>query len=236
MRASTIPTTIRPVLRPIPCSNTSSWRSWCRTVFIFAIVLMAFIGTRTAVGQTTYGSILGAITDSSAAELPGVTVTLTNVDTADKRTTLSDASGNYQFVSIMPGNYSVDFEKQGFGHLKRDSVAVVVQTASRVDAVLSVGAVTQTVDVGTQAPIIETQPGSLGQLIEGKQVQEMPLNGRNVFNLLILAPGVVPQGSTGGNPLGNQANGVFTNNTGFGNYQIGGGMSNESAFYLDGVP
>jgi hypothetical protein len=106
----------------------------------------------------------------------------------------------------------------------------------RIDGKLQVGNVTETISVDTTTPLLETQPGALGQLIEGKQVQEMPLNGRNVFNLLILAPGVVPQGSTGGNPLGNQSGGTFTNNTGFGNYQIGGGMGNQSAFFLDAVP
>ena len=190
----------------------------------------------TAIAQSTYGSLLGTVGDASDAAIVGVKITLTNLGTADKRTTESDASGNYRFVNLQPGTYSVDFEKTGFGHLKRDSIAVVVQSAVRVDASLKIGDVTQTVNVDTAAPIIETQPGSLGQLVEGKQVQEMPLNGRNVFNLVVLAPGVVPQGSTGGNPLGNQAGGVFTNNTGFGNYQIGGGMANQSAFYLDGVP
>jgi hypothetical protein len=211
-----------------------------QTFALAAIVCMASVlslaGVPSAMGQTTYGSIVGTVNDPSGAALAGVAVTLTNVDTSDKRSATSDGSGNYQFVNLLPGNYTVEFEKQGFSRLRRESITVVVQTAARVDATLALGEVTQTVDVGTQAPIIETQPGSLGQLVEGKQVQEMPLNGRNVFNLLILAPGVVPQGSTGGNPLGNQAGGVFTNNTGFGNYQIGGGMSNESAFYLDGVP
>ena len=178
-----------------------------------------------------------AVGDASDAALVGVKVTLTNLGTADKRTAETDASGNYRFVNLQPGTYSVDFEKTGFGHLKRDSITVVVQSAVRVDASLKIGDVTQTAECGyTAAPIIETQPGSLGQLVEGKQVQEMPLNGRNVFNLVVLAPGVVPQGSTGGNPLGNQAGGVFTNNTGYGNYQIGGGMANQSAFFLDGVP
>lgn len=145
-------------------------------------------------------------------------------------------SGDYQFPNLVPGTYELDFENAGFATLKRQNVQVTVQASVRIDAKLQVGNVTETVNVDTTSPILETQPGALGQLIEGKQVQEMPLNGRNVFNLLILAPGVVPQGSTGGNPLGNQAGGTFTNNTGFGNYQIGGGMGNQSAFYLDGAP
>jgi outer membrane receptor protein involved in Fe transport len=203
--------------------------------FTLLALLVAISGVR-AHGQTTFGSVLGVVTDASGASIPSATVSLTNVGTDDKRTALTDGGGNYQFPNLQPGMYSVDFEKTGFNHLKRESVTVVVQAAVRIDAKLKIGDVSQTVTIDTVSPIIETQPGSLGQLIEGKQVQETPLNGRNVFNLLTLAPGVVPQGSTGGNPLGNQSGGTFTNNTGFGNYQIGGGMANESAFYLDGVP
>jgi hypothetical protein len=201
-------------------------------------LLLLFIGALNlqASAQTTFGSILGTVGDSSGAAISGATVTLTNLGTADKRTAVSDSSGNYQFLNLLPGSYSVDFTKGGFNRLKRDSITVVVQAALRIDASLQVGDVTQTINVDTQTPIIETQPGSLGQMVEGKVVQEMPLNGRNVLNLLVLAPGVVPQGSTSGNPLGNQSNGTFTNNTGWGNYQIGGGMANQSAFFLDGVP
>ena len=94
----------------------------------------------------------------------------------------------------------------------------------------------ETMTVSDQAPLLQTQSGTIGKVIEGRTVQDTPLNGRNVLNLIALAPGVVPQGSTSGSPLGNQAGGTYTNNTGWGNYQIGGGMANQSAFYLDGAP
>lgn len=188
-----------------------------------------------AAAQTTSGSILGTVTDPSGAGLPGATVTLINNGTQEKRTIPSNSSGDYTFVNVVPGTYEVDFEQTGFQTFKRQNVPVTVTATVRIDGKLQVGNVSEVISVNTAPPVLDTAPGALGQLIEGKQVQEMPLNGRNVFNLLILAPGVVPQGSTGGNPLGNQANGTYTNNTGFGNYQIGGGMANESAFFLDGT-
>ncbi|HEY4051147.1 MAG TPA: TonB-dependent receptor [Acidobacteriaceae bacterium] len=206
-----------------------------QVLFVTSIAFFILLG-RSSSAQTTFGTILGTVIDQTGSAVAGATVTLTNLGTSDKRTDQSDSSGNYQFVNLVPGNYSVDFEKTGFNHLKRDLITIVVQAAVRVDTTLQVGDVKQTVTVDTVAPIIETQPGSLGQMVEGKVVQEMPLNGRNILNLVALAPGVVPQGSVSGNPLGNQANGTFTNNTGWGNYQIGGGMANQSAFYLDGVP
>lgn len=207
----------------------------CLACAIVAILVVTWWATPLG-AQTTFGSILGIVTDPSGAAIPGASVTLTNLGTEAHHTSQSDANGNYQFLNLDPGNYSLDFSKSGFSHLKRDSITVTVQAAVRVNATLQVGNVNQTVNVTAQAPLIETQPSAIGQLVEGKVVQQMPLNGRNVFNLVTLAPGVIPGGSTGGNPLGNQAGGVFTNNTGFGNYQIGGGMPNQSAFYLDGVP
>ena len=201
---------------------------------ILAVFVIA--GQLRVMGQTTFGSILGTVTDQQGAAIPGVTVTLTSLSTQDQLQAQTGSNGNYQFLNLQPSSYSLDFEKSGFNHVKRASVTVAVQAAVRVDSALTVGAVNQTVNVTAEAPIIETQPGALSQLVEGKVVQQMPLNGRNVLNLLTLSPGVIPQGSVVGNPLGNQAGGVYTNNTGFGNYQIGGGMSNESAFYLDGVP
>ena len=210
---------------------------WTLRLFVcISLVILVVVCNLPLPAQTTFGSILGTVTDQSGAAVPAAAVTLTNLGTEAQHRVESDANGNYQFLNLTPGNYSVDFEKSGFNRLKRDSITVTVQAAVRVDAPLQVGNVNQTVDVTAQAPMIETQPGALGQLVEGRIVQQMPLNGRNVFNLVVLAPGVVPQGSVSGNPLGNQSNGVFTNNTGWGNYQIGGGMANQSAFYLDGVP
>jgi hypothetical protein len=212
---------------------------WNRAFMPVLLILTACCAIFSAVpslAQTTSGTILGIVTDSSGAAVPAANVTLTNVDTQVTNTATSDENGAYQFANIPPGNYTVDIEKNGFARQKRGPATLQVQGSLKVDATLQVGDVAQTVTVNTTVPIVETQPGSLGQTVEGKVVQQMPLNGRNVLNLLELAPGVVPQGSVSGNPLGNQSNGSLTNNTGFGNYQIGGGMANQSAFYLDGVP
>jgi hypothetical protein len=205
-------------------------------ILFASLVVLFLLITHPSVAQTTYGAVVGDVTDATGASVPGANITLINTDTQARRLTVSGSEGDYTLPNVPPGNYEVDFEKPGFATFKRQGVVVTVKASVRVDAKLSIGDVNQMVSVDTTMPLLETEPGALGQLVEGKQVQEMPLNGRNVFNLLILSPGVIPQGSTGGNPLGNQAGGVYTNNTGFGNYQIGGGMSNQSAFFLDGVP
>jgi hypothetical protein len=189
-----------------------------------------------APAQTSYGSVVGTVTDATRGAIPNASVALINSGTGDRRTVTTDVSGNYHFVNLIPGPYRLQVESPGFKRYNRESIRVEVESAVRVDPILEVGDVAEELTVTAETSLLQTQTATLGQTVEGRVVQDMPLNGRNVLNLVALAPGVVPQGSTSGSPLGNQAGGTFTNNTGWGNYQIGGGMSNQSAFYLDGVP
>src|SRR5580692_5514985 len=82
--------------------------------------------------QSSYGSIVGTVTDSTGASMPGATLDLTNLATSERRTAESDASGNYQFVNLQPGNYKVDVEKAGFKRMSREQEVAVLVT-SRVD-------------------------------------------------------------------------------------------------------
>ena len=110
-----------------------------------------------------------------------------------------------------------------------------MDVATRVDAKLQVGNVTESVLVTTEAPPLQTDSASLGTTISQTEVESIPLSGRNVNNMLTLVPGVVAQGGTYGNAVSNQAGGARTNAIGFGNYAIGGGFGNQSSFYIDGV-
>lgn len=178
--------------------------------------------------QTFYGSVVGAVTDATNAAIPGVKVTLTNQNTSAQRTSQTSAAGNYTFVNLVPGEYKLDFEKTGFKRLTRN-VEVRVQTTVRINAQLEIGSIRQTVQVTAQTPLLQTQTASLGHVVGAALVKSMPLNGRNVLALASLVPGVIPQGWAGVNPTN-------TNNTGWGNFQIGGGLANLNAFYLDGAP
>jgi hypothetical protein len=199
-----------------------------------AVLLAAIVPAANA--QTFYGSIVGTVTDATSASVPGATVTLTNQGTSERRTTETDPRGNYQFVNLVPGVYRVDIEKTGFQRLSRPDIQVQVQAAVRIDGSLVVGEITQTVEILASTPLLQTESTSLSHVVEGRTVQEMPLNGRNVLNLVQLVPGVVPQGSSTGNPMGNQGKGTTTNPNGWGNYQMGGGMANQSGTYMDGAP
>ena len=194
-----------------------------------AFVMCAVLCSFPVQSQIFNGSIVGAIMDPSGASIPAASVTLTNTGTSERRTTLSNADGNYEFVNLVPGRYRVDVEKPGFKHLTRDDVEVQVQASVRVDAGMQVGDVGQTVEVNAQAPLLQSETSSLGTVVESRKVQEMPLNGRNVINLVTLVPGVVAQGQSMQNPTGQN---IFS----FGNYQIGGAIAGQNATFLDGAP
>jgi hypothetical protein len=213
----------------VPCSRCSS--------AIRILLVMVCIASMPAMmwGQSTTGSIVGTVTDPSGAVIPSVAVTLTNIGTADKRTAETDANGAYRFMSLIPSNYRLDFEISGFKHLTRESVTLQVEAVVRIDAALEVGDVKDTIEVTAETPLLQTDSSTVSSVVEAKNVQEMPLNGRNVMNLIALVPGVVPQGATAGTIASNQSAG-HTNNAAFNNYQIGGGLAGHSSSYLDGAP
>jgi hypothetical protein len=192
------------------------------------LLLFCMLWCTTAIqAQTFYGSVLGNVLDSNGAVVPNARATLINLATTERRTAESDSDGNFKFVNLVPGNYRLEVEKGGFKRLVREPVVVEVQSAVRIDMALEVGDVAQVVEITGQTPLLQPETTSLGQVVDSRKVQEMPLNGRNVLNLVSLVPGVVPQGQSMGNPTG-------TNIFAWGNYQIGGGAANQSATFIDG--
>ena len=179
--------------------------------------------------QTTYGSITGSVVDPSGAVVPEAQVTLTNLGTQEKKTQQSGADGLYEFVNLPPGRYRLDVEKQGFQHSIRPEVVLQVQQTVRIDITMQLGAVAQEVTVAAQTTLLSTQTSDLGQVVEERKATELPLNGRNIFNLTAVAPSVVLQGNTYGTPVGK-------NPFDFANFQVGGSFANQSAQYLDGEP
>ncbi|MGO8790277.1 MAG: carboxypeptidase regulatory-like domain-containing protein [Terriglobia bacterium] len=177
--------------------------------------------------QTFFGSILGTVTDSAGAVVPGANTTLTNEGTGEHRSVPTDSTGNYRYVNLIPGSYRLDVEKDGFKRVDRPGIVVEVQNSVRIDVSLEVGQLVQTIEVKAQTPLLQTDSAALGQVIDHPEV--MPLNGRNVLNLATLVPGVIAQGQALSNP-------TLTNNTSWGNYQINGGLANENAGYMDGAP
>jgi Carboxypeptidase regulatory-like domain/TonB dependent receptor len=205
-------------------------RILCRGFRTSAISLgLLFLCSALAFGQSTYGSVTGSVLDPSGAAITDAQATLTNTGTAEKRTQSTGADGLFSFVNLIPGQYRLDVEKQGFKHLTRQPIVVEVQQTSHIEATMQVGEVSQTVEVTAQTPLLQAETSSLGQVVEQRKANELPLNGRNIYTLAAIAPSVVPQGNTTGSPVGK-------NPFDFANYQIGGSFANQSAEYLDGQP
>ena len=182
-----------------------------------------------AATQSFYGSLITVTQDTQGAVIPGATVVLTNTATNERREGVTAEDGTYRFVNLVPGTYRLEIELSGFQRYVRDQIVVNVQSTPRIEAVLQLGTLEETVSVTGEAPLLQTENASVGTVVGSRAVQELPLNGRNVLNLIAVAPTVVPQGSSDGSLTGKN---VFA----AGNYQIGGGVANQSAALYDGVP
>jgi outer membrane receptor protein involved in Fe transport len=178
--------------------------------------------------QSFYGALLGVVKDGQGGVLPGATVVLVNMGTGERREAVSSEDGTARFVNLVPGRYRLEAELPGFQRWVREDIEVNVQTTPRIDVTLALGALSETLTVTAQSPLLQTQSASVATTVGARAVQEMPLNGRNVLNLISLAPSVVPQGGSDGSLTGKN---VFA----AGNYQIGGGTANQSASFFDGV-
>ncbi|HZS52202.1 MAG TPA: TonB-dependent receptor [Bryobacterales bacterium] len=142
-------------------------------------------------GQTLKATILGTITDSSHAVIPSVQVSLTETTTNFHRTETTNDSGFYAFTNLDPGNYRVEVEHPGFRKTVRAGIDLVPNTTVRVDLELQPGAVTETVDVTAEAPLLQTDRADTGGKVESIQLTSLPmLWNRNYQNLLQVVPGV----------------------------------------------
>src|SRR5947209_2308282 len=200
-----------------------------RLLTLILSLSVVFFAIASARGQSTYGAIAGSVTDPSGAAIPDAQVTLTNLGTMEKRTQSTGSDGLYTFVNLIPGSYRIDVEKQGFKRVTREPVVVEVQQTTKIDTALQVGQANETVTVTAETPLLQTETSSLGQVVEQRKANELPLNGRNIYNLTAVAPSVIPQGNTTGTVVGK-------NPFDFANYQIGGSFANQGAEYLDGQP
>lgn len=175
-------------------------------------------------GQTGTSSVRGTITDAQGKPVPHATVTLTNVAINATRTMQSSANGEFVFDLITPGDYRLEVEAQGFSRKRVENVKALIGKPTESNVELSVGVVTQTVEVtiGDQANLINTQDASLGNNFESNQITQLPLEGRNVVDLLSLQPGATREGYVTG-ARADQSNvtldGVDVNNAQTGNAQ-----------------
>jgi len=152
--------------------------------------LVALLLPAPASAQFDAATVLGTVRDSSGAIVPGATVTLTNTSTGITATAVSDEHGDYQFLNVRIGTYTVKAELQGFSVASVQDVAVTVNARQRVDLVLKVGDMGETITVTGAAKLLETDSSDRGQVIRKEQIVNLPLNGRAYADLALLSPGV----------------------------------------------
>ena len=198
-------------------------------LFRLVFVVAALAVPLSAMSQSFYGSLVAVVEDPQGGVMPGASIVLVNTATSERREGVSAEDGTYRFVNLVPGTYRLEVELTGFQRYVRDQIQVSVQTTPRIAVTLQLGSLQETISVSGEAPQLQTESASVGTIVGTRAVQELPLNGRNVLNLITVAPTVVPQGGSEGSLTGKN---VFA----AGNYQIGGGVANQSATLYDGVP
>src|SRR2546427_2596925 len=167
----------------------STW--WGVAILLVTGLLLVFPSSRLQ-GQAVNATLLGTVTDVSGAVVPGTKVEIREVNTGSTRSIVTNESGNYVFADLPPGQYQVSVEKQGFKKEVHAAVDVLVNSTVRVDLKLEPGALSETVEVTADTPMLQTDRVDIGQKIETRQVEDLPLGfKRNFQNLLNLVPGTV---------------------------------------------
>ena len=192
--------------------------------FIFALGFIGLLSAAIALGQAT-SSITGVVTDPSGAVVPGASVTATNQATGVSRTNATNSTGVYNFQALIPGSYTVKVTAQGFETYVTTNNVLSADRIFGLNVSLKVGAATQTVTVESAAPMVNTEEGRLSDLISGSEATQLPLNGRNIYQLMQLVPGAVDSTQV---DMESTTGGIQTN--------INGTRANFNGFLLDGVP
>jgi hypothetical protein len=173
------------------------------------------------------GSISGTVKDDSDAVMPNIIVTATNLATGVKSTTRTNAAGAYSFLALPAGRYQVDVRQAGFKDFRQTNITLNANSALRLDVVLQLGTLSESVEVSATAVHVETMSTQMGDVIDATKITTEPLNGRSYIDLLGLQPGVVPVNSR------NQGGRVSGNLPG-GNLSVSGQRENANGFMVNG--
>ena len=173
--------------RTVPSRDGRTSRAF-RLTFV-ALTLLAL--SVSAMAQSTAGRILGTLTDQSGASVAGATVVVTDTQRGTSRTVTTDESGSYAVPDLTPGDYKIHVEAKGFKGVDRPNVHIEVASDVRADFALQPGNVTEILTVIEEVPLVNTTSATLGGTLSNKEINDLPLNGRNYENLLQLRPGVM---------------------------------------------
>src|SRR5207247_5539052 len=157
-----------------------------------AVLIMAFACQPIAFAQAVSATLIGTVTDSSGATVPNAIVTVTETQTGVSRKTSTTSDGVYTVPYLAPGVYRVEVENTGFKKFSRVNVGLAVSSTVRIDATLEPGAVTETVDVKAESPILQTDRSEVARNFDTQNVTDLPLANRSFQALAGLVAGVTP--------------------------------------------
>jgi hypothetical protein len=194
-------------------------KSTLRSGLVLSAVLLTNL---VVVAQTPTGSVSGRVTDSSGAPVANATVRIINSATQETHTASTNASGAYVFPIVPVGSYMLTAEASGFKAEQRTGITLDVNQNARADFVLQVGSMKEVVEVKSDVPMVDTMDVQIGDTVDKDRIEDLPLNGRNVYDLIGLMPGAVnvtdnPTGSSDANQM-----------------NVNGARVRDNNFYLDG--
>ena len=171
------------------------------SVFISLLIFATF-----ALAQTPTGTVQGTVSDQQGAAVPGATVTVISNANGTSKSLTTDGSGRFQVPFTTPGTYTVTVEAKGFRAERRDNVVVQISETLPLDFTLSVGKVSETLEVTTTAGTLDTESSSLDTVVQTRAIEDLPLNGRNPFTLAEIVPGVSTVGDASTPHIGGSRN------------------------------
>src|SRR5438094_1493056 len=197
-----------------------------RIVLYLTIAMLATVLSCASLWAQATAQISGTVKDQTGAVLPGVEVKATQTDTGIDRTTITNETGSYVLPNLVTGPYKLEASPPGFRSFAQTGIVLQVNASPVVNPVLEVGQVSEQVEVQANAALVETRNAGVGQVVENARVLELPLNGRNVNDLIALSPAAAPapNNGSGRNPF------LATNGV-----AVGGGSSIGLNYTLDGA-
>jgi hypothetical protein len=196
-----------------------------------AAAILACLLSISIKAQSVTATLVGTVFDSSKAAVPQPRISVTNKATNTTRTVMGNEQGDYVIPNLQPGPYQLIAEHEGFRRTVVGEIELLVNQTARVDMVLQVGALAETVDVTGVAPLVESETSSVGQVVERNLISNLPLNGRSVFQLALLTPATVPT-----NPSSYAASvRPMPGGLAVPAFSAGGGRDNNNGYLVDGV-
>src|SRR5271156_5447906 len=209
-----------------------------RTTVVRSVVASVFLGlclivmSGTTLGQISTATVSGTATDNGGARLPNTKIVITNTETGLSTTSVTNSDGAYTIPSLPIGTYQIEAQREGFKTSIRGPFVLTVGLEATVHFVLTVGQVSESVEVAADVPEVDTNTSTVGWLVGENQVRDLPLNGRNFVQLTLLTPGVQPV------PQENTEGAATLVPFGFGSpqrFSVAGGRPQGELFLIDGT-